>query len=59
VSTTPAAPSPAASFISADPWKQELAAGRAALREAFVADPRPHRLLWQNAQLVDRIVRRI
>jgi [protein-PII] uridylyltransferase len=59
VSTTPAAPSPAASFISADPWKQELAAGRAALREAFVADPRPYRLLWQNAQLVDRIVRRI
>jgi len=46
-------------LIIADPWKQELAAGRAALREAFVADPRPNRLLWQNAQLVDRVVRRI
>jgi [protein-PII] uridylyltransferase len=53
------ATAPVASGVNATRWKQELAAGRAALREAFLADPRPQRLLRQHARLVDRIVRRI
>jgi [protein-PII] uridylyltransferase len=40
-------------------WKRELAAGREALRAAFAADPKPQRLLLQQSQLADRIVRGI
>jgi [protein-PII] uridylyltransferase len=59
VSTTLAAVPVAATSPAATRWKQELAAGRAALHEDFLADPRPQRLLRQHAQLVDRIVRQI
>ena len=38
-------------------WKRELAAGREAIRAAFVADHAPHRLLAAQAQLVDRVLR--
>jgi [protein-PII] uridylyltransferase len=47
-----AAPNPGVSG-----WKRELVSGRAALHEAFAADPQPKRLLTRQAALVDRIVR--
>jgi [protein-PII] uridylyltransferase len=59
VSITQAARPPLSDVAAELSWKQQLAAGRAALHAAFLADPLPQRLLWQNAQLVDRIVRRI
>ena len=49
----------ASAIFATSRWKRELAAGREALRAAFAADPKPQRLLVQQSQLVDRIVRGI
>jgi [protein-PII] uridylyltransferase len=40
-------------------WRQELAAGRQALREAYFRQPNPRLLLRRHAQLVDRTVKGI
>ncbi len=56
VATLAAAPAIAASPGVAR-WKGELVAGRAALKNAFAADPQPKRLLVRHAALVDKIVR--
>ncbi len=37
-------------------WREELRAGRAALREAFLARPDTSRLLREHARLVDRVL---
>ncbi|HYD57507.1 MAG TPA: [protein-PII] uridylyltransferase [Burkholderiales bacterium] len=39
-------------------WRQELVAGRAALREAYFRRPGPRTLLRDHARLIDRIVKR-
>ncbi len=40
-------------------WRQELAAGRQGLREAYLRQPNPGLLLRRHAQLVDRAVKGI
>jgi len=57
VAATLATRLPPTGDAAATRWKRELAAGREAIRAAFVADHAPHRLLAAQAQLVDRVLR--
>ena len=47
---------PAPLTVAAQRWRAELEAGRAALRDAFLARPTRRRLLRGHARLVDRVV---
>jgi len=42
-----------------DRWRDELGAGRQALREAYYKQPKPQVLLRRHAQLIDRIVKSV
>jgi len=53
----PPGPSERGRALDLAEWREELRTRRAALREAFYADPDTARLLRDHASLVDRIIR--
>ena len=42
-----------------DRWRDELSAGRQALRESYYKQPKPQLLLRRHAQLIDQIVKSV
>ena len=42
-----------------DRWRDELSAGRRALRESYYKQPKPQLLLRRHAQLIDRVVKSV